>query len=92
MLFIVTQSKKQFGKKTFKNIANLKKHDCLHHFKLYFGLVFYTPYIGILQEWITQYTCWDVIENFKMLPFTEELIFVLFNFFATHGKCLQINV
>jgi len=87
MLWIVIKEEKQFSKKPFKVIH--KKRTCLecfHNQFCYTPLFSYTP---ILKEWIKRYSLLDPTEDYcKCLPFTEELIFVLFNFFGTHGKCL----
>ena len=103
MLSIVTKNSKQFGGKTFKNIDNNRKHNCYQHFKNYFMFPsFCISYFCILREWISRYTTHvsssknikNANENensdskIKMLPFTEDIIFFLFNFFASHGKCL----
>ena len=83
--WIVIKEDKQFSKKPFKVIH--RKRTCLECFHNQFC---YTPlfsYIPILKEWIKRYSLLDPTED-KCLPFTEELIFVLFNFFGTHGKCL----
>ena len=89
MLWIVIEQKKQFSCKPFKVIHNHKKRSCLECFLNQFC---YTPlfsYTPILKEWIRRYSLLDPAEDYcKCLPFTEELIFVLFNFFASHGKCL----
>jgi hypothetical protein len=68
-----------------------REHECFCHFKCYFGSQYYVSNISILKEWIKRYTSPDASESesSKDLPFTEELIFVLFNFFAVHGKCLK---
>ena len=91
MLFIVTHNNKQFCRKPFKNIMCGREHECFRHFKCYFGSQYYVSNISILKEWIKRYTSPDASESesSKDLPFTEELIFVLFNFFAVHGKCLK---
>jgi hypothetical protein len=101
MLSIVTKNSKQFGGKTFKNIDNNRKHNCYQHFKNYFMFPsFCISYFCILREWIRRYTTHvsssknikNANENsdskIKMLTFTEDIIFFLFNFFASHGKCL----
>jgi hypothetical protein len=88
MLSIVTKNSKQFGGKTFKNYFMFPS--------------FCISYFCILREWIRRYTTHvsssknikNANENensdskIKMLPFTEDIIFFLFNFFASHGKCL----
>ena len=89
MLWIVIKQEKQFSNKPIKDIHSHRKLSCLECFHNQFC---YTPlfsYIPILKEWIRRYSLLEPTEDYcKCLPFTEELIFVLFNFFAIHGKCL----
>ena len=98
MLYIVHQQEKQFGGKPFKVCHGFVEKDCIHYFHRQFCFRPFFNYMAILREWITRYKIIKFNKEskedfFKKMPFSEELIFVLFNFFATHGKCLtQCNV
>jgi len=93
MLVIVSKHKKQFGKHSFTVHHGTTETKCLTLFFRQFPPAYYYNYKLIVQEWIKR--CQSYIFNIetnedvlKIMPFTEELIFVLFNFFATHEQCL----
>jgi len=90
MLFIIAKKERQFGKIRFK--VTTVDHNCLCHFQRQFCFKPLIDYLGILKEWIKRFKeSIPAHDTSKHMPFTQELLFVLFNYFASHGKCCLIN-
>lgn len=90
MLFIIAKKEKQFGKIKFK--VKTVTHNCLCHFQRQFCFRPFIDHLGVLKEWIKRFKeNTPAHDPTKMMPFTHELLFVLFNYFASHGKCCLIN-
>jgi len=90
MLFIIAKKEKQFGKIKFK--VKTVTHNCICHFQRQFCFRPFIDHLGVLKEWIKRFKeNTPAHDRTKMMPFTQELLFVLFNYFASHGKCCLIN-
>ncbi len=93
MIDIVVKNKRHFNLRFCKDVKYHTKEKCLGFFEYHFlfsSPIYYRP---ILKDWIKKYVDYKSniktdLDYEKIMPFSEELIFVLFNFFAIHGKCL----
>ena len=92
MLDVVLCERKQYSPKPFDPKHANKKQSCMDRFHAQFWFLPSRQYTGIIREWKNRM---DMIlvdplvkeDDDKVLPFTEELVYVLFNYFATHGWC-----
>ena len=87
MLRTVRKDGKQVSAKPFSVKHGNTRRLCLD---LFHRQLCFTPsrqVEAILREWIQRCDSKGEAPVSQLLPFTEELLFVLFNYFATHGFC-----